>query len=242
MSLFCSIWFSKFEAEFQAGTSANAKVKVNQGIGILELGKIDKVYLRDPEVRDILQLTELDSDRAKDIQGHKLRLITSVVYSERFKLGGKRFHEVMKNRLLIACLSRPPYTAQWQRPLDCAQSAKITSPLRTSKSEANRWVRTPLYSLLFFFLLNCWLLLYWHILIALMCYNKHLKKSSLTSIQRQPNLSTTATKLVVVYMYRLYLFTCVPVSREWLTVSYSRECWSRFKVHDSKKIVCSIKF
>ena len=76
------------------------------------------MYLRDPEVRDILQLTELDSDRAKDIQGHKLRLITSVVYSERFKLGGKRFHEVMKNRLLIACLSRPPYTAQWQRPLD----------------------------------------------------------------------------------------------------------------------------
>ena len=49
-------------------------------------------------MRDLLQLIELDSDRAKTIQGHKLRLITSVVYSERLKLRGKRCTEVMKNR------------------------------------------------------------------------------------------------------------------------------------------------
>ena len=49
-------------------------------------------------MRDLLQLIELDSDRAKTIQGHKLRLITSVVYSERLKLRGKRFTEVIKNR------------------------------------------------------------------------------------------------------------------------------------------------
>ena len=53
-----------------------------------------------------------------------------------------------------------------------------------------------------------------HILIALMCHNKHFKESSPTSLQRQTNLSTTATKLVVVYMYRLYLFMCLAVSRE----------------------------
>ena len=60
------------------------------------MGKIHKVYVQDPGLRDILKLIELDSDRAKAIQGHKLRLITSVVYSERLKLRGKRFTEVMK--------------------------------------------------------------------------------------------------------------------------------------------------
>ena len=149
MSLFCSIWFRTFEAGVQVGACAGATVKVHEEIGNLELGKIHKVYVQDPGLRDILKLIELDSDRAKAIQGHKLRLITSVVYSERLKLRGKRFTEVMKNRSLFTCLSTPPYTAQWQRPLDCAQSAKITSPLRTSKSEANRCIRTPLYSLVF---------------------------------------------------------------------------------------------
>lgn len=62
------------------------------------MGKIHKVYVQDPGLRDILKLIELDSERAKPIQGHKLRLITSVVYSERLKLRGKRFTEVMKNR------------------------------------------------------------------------------------------------------------------------------------------------
>ena len=62
------------------------------------MGKIHKVYVQDPGLRDILKLTELDSDKVKDIQGHKLRLITSVVYSERLKLRGKRFTKVMKNR------------------------------------------------------------------------------------------------------------------------------------------------
>ena len=71
-------------------------------------------------MRDLLQLIELDSDRAKTIQGHKLRLITSVVYSERLQLRGKRFSEVMKNKWLFTRLSRPPYTVQWQRPLGCA--------------------------------------------------------------------------------------------------------------------------
>ena len=64
-------------------------------------------------MRDLLQLIELDSDRAKAIQGHKLRLITSVVYSERLQLRGKRFSEVMKNKWLFTRLSRPPYTVQW---------------------------------------------------------------------------------------------------------------------------------
>ena len=62
------------------------------------MGKIHKVYVQEPGLRDILKLIELDSDKVKDIQGHKLRLITSVVYSERLKLRGKRFTEVMKNR------------------------------------------------------------------------------------------------------------------------------------------------
>ena len=105
MSLFCSIWFRTFEAGVQAGACAGATVKVHEEIGNLELGKIHKVYVQDPGLRDILKLIELDSDKVKDIQGHKLRLITSVVYSERLKLRGKRFTEVMKNRSLFTCLS-----------------------------------------------------------------------------------------------------------------------------------------
>ena len=97
MSLFCSISFRKVEAEVQVGAFANAKVKVNKEIGNLEMGKIHKVYVQEPGLRDILKLIELDSDKVKDIRGHKLRLITSVVYSERLKLRGKRFTEVMKN-------------------------------------------------------------------------------------------------------------------------------------------------
>ena len=120
MSLFCSILFRRVEAEVEVGAYAGAKVKVNEQIGNLELGKIHKVYVQDPGLRDILEIIELDSERAKAIQGHKLRLITSVVYSERLKLGGKRVSEVMKNRWLFTRLSRPPHTAQWQRPLDCA--------------------------------------------------------------------------------------------------------------------------
>ena len=120
MSLFCSILFRTIEAEVGVGAYAGAKVKVNEQIGNLELGKIHKVYVQDPGLRDILKIIELDSERAKAIQGHELRLITSVVYSERLKLGGKRVSEVMKNRWLFTCLSRPPHTAQWQRPLNCA--------------------------------------------------------------------------------------------------------------------------
>ena len=62
------------------------------------MGKIHYVYIQEPGLRDILKLIELDSDKVKDIQGHKLRLITSVVYSERLKPRGKRCTEVMKNR------------------------------------------------------------------------------------------------------------------------------------------------
>ncbi|CAH3016473.1 unnamed protein product [Porites evermanni] len=83
----------KVEAEVQVGACANAKVKVNKEIGNLEMGKIHKVYVQEPGLRDILKLIELDSDKVKDIRGHKLRLITSVVYSERLKLRGKRFTE-----------------------------------------------------------------------------------------------------------------------------------------------------
>ena len=97
-------------------------------------------------MRDLLQLIELDSDRAKAIQGHKLRLITSVVYSERLKLRGKRFSEVMKNKWLFTRLSRPCT-------LYCSMAA--ATRLRLKCQEHLKVKQTGVYAL-HFTLLYCW--------------------------------------------------------------------------------------
>ena len=75
---------------------ASATIKINRELGKLELGKIDREYIRDPELRAILASTELDINIFKPYIDRKLRLITSVVYSEHFKLKGRRGLEVYK--------------------------------------------------------------------------------------------------------------------------------------------------
>ena len=75
---------------------ASATIKINRELGKLELGKIDREYIRDAELRAILASTELDINIFKPYIDRKLRLITSVVYSEHFKLKGRRRLEVFK--------------------------------------------------------------------------------------------------------------------------------------------------
>ncbi|XP_078358075.1 uncharacterized protein LOC144642850 [Oculina patagonica] len=70
-------------------------VKVVDDLGELELGKLDQEYFKDPDLRELLAQTALDANRMEGLEDQKLRLIYSVIYSERFLLKGKRQHEVV---------------------------------------------------------------------------------------------------------------------------------------------------
>ena len=72
----------------------DVKVKVADDLGELELGKLDQEFFNDPGLRGILAKTALDINIMEGVESHKLCLIYSVVYSERFVLKGKRKHEV----------------------------------------------------------------------------------------------------------------------------------------------------
>lgn len=85
---------SKLEFGVKAANCANVTVKINQDLGFLELGRIDQEYILDPDIREILANVELDSAKAEGFQDLELRLITSVIYSERFALKGNRKNEV----------------------------------------------------------------------------------------------------------------------------------------------------
>ena len=72
--------------------AGNVKIRCN--LGQLELGKLDKDYFDDPDLDSILQETELDNGKMKRLENEELRLIYSVIYSERFQLKGKRKRQV----------------------------------------------------------------------------------------------------------------------------------------------------
>ena len=70
------------------------KVKIADVLGALELGKLDQEYIKDPDLRELLDKAALDVKRMESLEDQKLRLIYSVIYSEKFVLKGKREHEV----------------------------------------------------------------------------------------------------------------------------------------------------
>ena len=63
-------------------------------LGDLQLGRVGQKYILDPELREILSCAVLDADKMIPYQDQELFLITSVVYSEKFELVGKRKQEV----------------------------------------------------------------------------------------------------------------------------------------------------
>ena len=69
-------------------------VKIADVLGALELGKLDQEYIKDPDLRELLDKAALDVKRMESLEDQKLRLIYSVIYSEKFVLKGKREHEV----------------------------------------------------------------------------------------------------------------------------------------------------
>ena len=80
--------------ETQAADCVNAGIRMKKDLGFLHLGKIDQEYIQDPDLREILEKTVLDSNKTGEFEDQQLRLITSVVYSQCFELKGKRKKEV----------------------------------------------------------------------------------------------------------------------------------------------------
>ena len=58
------------------------------------LGRIDQEYIRDPDLREVLAKTDIDNEKADVFEGQQLRLIISVIFSERFEVKGKRRNKV----------------------------------------------------------------------------------------------------------------------------------------------------
>ncbi|KAL9982634.1 hypothetical protein ACROYT_G004703 [Oculina patagonica] len=85
---------SHVSVKLEAAKTVKVNVKVDDELGELELGKLDEEYLKDPDLREVLAKTALDANRMEGLEDQKLRLIYSVIYSERFLLKGKRQHEI----------------------------------------------------------------------------------------------------------------------------------------------------
>ena len=69
-------------------------VKLHEDLGDLELGKLSQKYITDPDIRSLLADTALDAKKMEPYEEDQLRLITSVIYSERFELTGGKNPEV----------------------------------------------------------------------------------------------------------------------------------------------------
>ena len=63
--------------------------------GVLKLGNLSQDYISDPDLRTVLANAELDAKRMKDFEDQELLLATSVIYSDKFVLRGKRKRQVL---------------------------------------------------------------------------------------------------------------------------------------------------
>ncbi|CAH3026264.1 unnamed protein product [Porites evermanni] len=82
------------ETETHAADCVNAGIRMTKDLGFLHLGKIDQEYIQDPDLREILQKTVLDSNKTGVFEDQQLRLITSVIYSQCFAVSKKKEVEV----------------------------------------------------------------------------------------------------------------------------------------------------
>ena len=86
--------FRTVEIETQAADCLKAGIRMKKDLGFLHLGKIDQEYIQDPDLREILEKTVLDSNKTGEFEDQQLRLITSVIYSQCFAVKGNRKNEV----------------------------------------------------------------------------------------------------------------------------------------------------
>ena len=94
---------SSVNVQLEAGKCVKVSAKVSDVLGELELGKLDQEYIKDPDLRELLDKAALDVKRMESLEDQKLRLVYSVIYSEKFVLKGKREHEVFISATEIIC-------------------------------------------------------------------------------------------------------------------------------------------
>lgn len=85
---------SSVNVQLEAGKCVKVNVKISDDLGELELGKLDQEYIKDPDLRELLDMAALDVKRMESLEDQKLHLIYSVIYSEKFVLKGQRDHEL----------------------------------------------------------------------------------------------------------------------------------------------------
>ena len=76
------------------GDIGEINLTANVNLGDLQLGRVGQKYILDLDLRKILSCAVLDPDKMIPYQDEDLLLITSVIYSEKFEVVGKRKQEV----------------------------------------------------------------------------------------------------------------------------------------------------
>ena len=82
------------QVDFDIARIGEIKLTADDNLGDLLLGRVRQEYILDPDLRGILSSAVLDADKMIAYQDHELFLITSVVYSEKFEVVGKREQKV----------------------------------------------------------------------------------------------------------------------------------------------------
>lgn len=81
---------SSQEFKLEVENVAGATYRTVDCPGDLVLGKLDEEYFEDPDIREILSNFKLDEEKMKPFEdAQKIYLVTSVVYSDKFKIKGK---------------------------------------------------------------------------------------------------------------------------------------------------------
>ena len=101
LSLLDSFFLSLFDfhdshtqIDLNIGDMGEIKRTADDNLGDLQLGRVRQEYIIDPDLRVILSCTVLDADKMIPYHDQELFLITSVVYSKKFEVVGKRNPEV----------------------------------------------------------------------------------------------------------------------------------------------------
>jgi len=85
---------SHMEIDLVIADFGEIKVTADDNLGDLQLGRVRQEYILDPDLRGILSWAVLDADKMIVYKDRELFLMTSVIYSEKFEVVGKRMQEV----------------------------------------------------------------------------------------------------------------------------------------------------
>ena len=88
VSLLCTTY------NFSIADFGEIKLTADDNLGDLQLGRVRQEYILDPDLRGILSWAVLDADKMIVYKDRELFLMTSVIYSEKFEVVGKRMQEV----------------------------------------------------------------------------------------------------------------------------------------------------